>query len=163
MAVVSWIGWITTPEHRKNYVKLMESNFSWNPMKLRFSARDRLRTIHSWKLRIRSISGHSLFPPQPAHWGCFFVYTLPSHGLTNGLEIHFQNGYIFRYIPVLLQTHLHVYQLIITVLRCCFSVFYCVMGTHKTYWFWFVISRSAVRFCSSAPSSSPCFRGFFMP
>jgi len=43
---------LTTPKHRKNYVKLLKIHFACNPLKLGFSANNHLSTTHSSDLHI---------------------------------------------------------------------------------------------------------------
>ena len=47
---------LTTPKHRKNYVKLLKISLACNPVKLGFSASNYLRTTHSSDLHIGVVS-----------------------------------------------------------------------------------------------------------
>ena len=74
----------------------------------------------------------------------FFVYTPPSR-TDQRIDTPFKNGYIFRYVPVLIQAHLSTYQRNSTVLRYCFNVFYCIMGTFTKPYTRLLIRLSQVR------------------
>ena len=50
------------PKTLENYVKFMKSFFTENPMELRLSTRECLRTTHSSVLHIGVWTGHSILP-----------------------------------------------------------------------------------------------------